>query len=105
MQDSAAGKLRRSLRPHLPQLLCTPQLCCPNHIGKAPVRSVLNVLPEDPELQLNLARQIIHHSLTNKVRQSQGGWHDAAAAAVELPLSCSPAHEEVLHVMEFVAAM
>ena len=29
---------------------------------------VLNVLPEDPELQLNLARQIIHHSLTNKVR-------------------------------------
>lgn len=32
---------------------------------------VLNVLPEDPELQLNLARQIIHHSLTNKARQSQ----------------------------------
>ena len=29
---------------------------------------VLNVLPEDPELQLNLARQIIHHSLTSKAR-------------------------------------
>ncbi len=59
-----------------PHLLCTLQLFWPKHSSKTSATlslamQVLNVLPEDPELQLNLARQIIHHSLTNKARQSQ----------------------------------